>query len=179
MNHDIEPESIDLIYLDPPFFTGKVQKGTAKWQPGSMEFSFQDERKFWGDTEKVNAMRLKVPEWLKYIAKTRPDFASYLYYMMERLEACKRVLRLTGSIYLHCDWRASHYLKMIMDEVFSFSNFRNEIIWSYHWGIHTRKQWNRKHDSILFYSKSSKWFFNAEPVREPYSEKSIMTQDPK
>jgi rubrerythrin len=86
MNHDIEPNSVDLIYLDPPFFTGKVQKGIAKWQPGAMEVSYEDSKKFWGDTEKVNAMRTKSPEWLRHIAQSRPDFASYLFYMMERVK---------------------------------------------------------------------------------------------
>ena len=67
MNHDMEPKSIDLIYLDPPFFTGKIQKGKAKWQPGAMEVSYEDSKKFWGDSEKVNAMRTKSPEWLRHI----------------------------------------------------------------------------------------------------------------
>ncbi len=92
MNHDIEPESVDLIYLDPPFFTGKVQKGEVdnklmgKWQPGAMEVSYEDSKKFWGEADKVKAMREKAPEWMAHIALQRPDFASYLYYMMERLQ---------------------------------------------------------------------------------------------
>lgn len=108
MNHDIAPESVDLIYLDPPFFTGKVQKGKAKWNPGAMEISFEDSRKFWGNADNVRVMREKAPAWLIHIAEAHPDFASYLYYMIERLQACHRVLKPTGSIYLHCDWRASH-----------------------------------------------------------------------
>ena len=167
MNHDIEPNTIDLIYLDPPFFTGKTQKGTAKWQPGAMEVSYEDSKKFWGDTEKVNAMRTKSPEWLRHIALKRPDFASYLFYMMERLEVCKKVLKDTGSIYLHCDEKASHYLKMIMDEVFGYENYRNEIIWHYHSGGATNKHWASKHDDILFYSKSERYTFN--PQFEPYN----------
>lgn len=169
MNHDIRAESIDLIYLDPPFFTGKVQKGKAKWQPESMELSFNDEQKFWGDTERVNAMRTKAPEWLKYFAETRPDFASYLFYMMERLEACKRVLKPTGSIYLHCDWRASHYLKMIMDKIFGVENFRNEIIWYYNSGARKKLDFGRRHDTIFRYSKTATYHFNPDAVRESYS----------
>jgi len=64
-----------------------------------------------------------------------------------------------------------------MDNIFGANNFQNEIIWHYHCGIHIKKRWNRKHDTILFYSKSSKWYFNPEFAREPYSEGSIMTQD--
>ncbi|MEE9302282.1 MAG: site-specific DNA-methyltransferase, partial [Thiotrichaceae bacterium] len=170
MNHDIEPNSIDLIYLDPPFFTGKIQKGIAKWQPGAMEVSYEDSKRFWGDTEKVNTMRLKAPEWLKTIAYKRPDFTSYLYYMMERLETCNRVLKSTGSIYLHCDEKASHYLKMIMDEIFGYDNFRNEVVWHYRRWTAEASKFQKMHDTILFYSKSSQYIFN--PPIIPYTESS-------
>lgn len=158
LNHDIEPESIDLIYLDPPFFTGKIQKGTKRWQPGAMEISFEDSRKFWA--EKADVMREKAPMWLRHIALQRPDFASYLYYMMERLEACHKVLKKTGSIYLHCDWRASHYLRMVMDETFGYSNFRNEIIWWYKTGGASERYFSRKHDTLFFYSKNKGYTYN-------------------
>ena len=171
MNHDIEPNSIDLIYLDPPFFTGKVQKGTAKWQPGAMEVSYEDSKKFWGDTEKVNTMRLKAPEWLKHIANCRPDFSSYLYYMMERLQACHKVLKDTGSIYLHCDEKASHYLKMIMDEIFGYNNYANEIVWHYDYGARSKRAFGSKHDTILVYHKLGNWIFNSGNVLVPFQSK--------
>jgi len=189
--NDIPTESVDLIYLDPPFYTGRVMKGMIKvteegvihngqedWKPGAMEVSYNDSRRFWAE----QGLHRTAPGWMKDIAKKndeRAAFAAYLYYMMIRLNLCKRVLKQTGSIYLHCDWRASHYLKMVMDEVFGVDSFQNEIIWHYHWGLHIDKRWNRKHDSILFYSKSNKWQFNADSVREPYSEGSIMSQSPK
>ena len=125
LRHDIPHESIDLIYLDPPFFTGKIQKG--KWRPEAMEVSYQDSKRFW----KEKGIASHAPEWLKHIAVERPDFASYIFYMRERLNACKSTLKKTGSIYLHCDWRASSYLRMVMDEVFGYKNFQNEIIWQY------------------------------------------------
>jgi len=151
LRHDIPPESIDLIYLDPPFFTGKVQKG--KWQPGAMEISYEDSRKFW--SEKADVMREKAPQWLRHIAIRQPDFASYLYYMMERLQLCHTVLKMTGSIYLHCDYRASHYLKMIMDEIFRNSNFKNEIVWHYSgWNKKLSDSFESRSDSILFYARS-------------------------
>jgi len=160
LNHDIPAESVDLIYLDPPFFTGKIQtsKWRGDWHPEAMEVSFEDSKRFW--SEKAGIMREKAPEWLRHIAIKRPDFASYLYYMMERLQACNKVLKNTGSIYLHCDYRASHYLKMVMDDIFDEKNFQNEIIWAYRTGGVSKKRWGRKHDSILFYTMSENFVFN-------------------
>jgi DNA modification methylase len=153
MKHDIAPESVDLIYLDPPFFTGKTQKG--KWMPEAMEVSFEDSKQFW----KEKGVQIHAPEWIKHIAtsQNRPDFASYLYYMMQRLRACYTVLEKTGSIWLHCDWRASHYLKMVMDEVFTVGCFRNEIIWHYSgWNKKLSDKFESRADSILFYVRSDK-----------------------
>ncbi len=163
LTHDVTSDSVDLIYLDPPFFTGKIQKGTKKWQPGAMEVSFEDSKRFW----KEKGISIYAPEWMKHIAIKRPDFASYLYYMMERLQACHKVLEKTGSIYLHCDYRASHYLKMTMDEIFSDSNFRNEIIWCYDTGGRSRTSFPKKHDTILCYGKTSKANFYYDNVALP------------
>lgn len=165
LNHDIEPESVDLIYLDPPFFTGKVQKGEKRWSPGAMEVSYDDSKKFW----KEKGITEHAPHWLKHIAIERPDFASYLFYMMERLNACHKVLKKTGSIYLHCDRKASHYLKMIMDEVFGDNNLRNEIIWFYNSGSRGKFDFGHRHDTIFRYSKTSDYVFNTDTIREPYS----------
>jgi site-specific DNA-methyltransferase (adenine-specific) len=166
MKHDIPEESVDLIYLDPPFFTGNIQKGEVDWEPGAMEISYDDSKQFWGKKEHINA-----PEWIKHIAanQNRPEFASYLNYMYKRLQECKKILKKTGSIYLHCDYRASHYLKMTMDEVFGVENFRNEIIWCFVGGGYPRKTWGRKHNTILFYTKSNAWTFNTDEVRFEYS----------
>jgi len=177
MNHDILPESVDLIYLDPPFFTGKVQKPknfdnrvlNHGWNPGAMQVSYDDSKRFW----KEKGVHEHAPKWLKEIAEERPDFASYLFYMMERLQECHRVLKPTGSIYLHCDWRASHYLKMIMDGIFGYKNFRNEIIWAYKWASNVKNRFSSKHDIILFYSKSNQWIFNMDEVREPYTKEQL------
>ncbi len=167
LKHDIHPESVDLIYLDPPFFTGKVQAGKWKgeWNPEAMEVSFEDSKRFWKD----KGISEHAPEWMKHIAIKRPDFASYLYYMMERLQACHKVLKKTGSIYLHCDYRASHYLKMIMDEIFGYDRMVNEVIWAYRTGGATKGRFGRKHDTIFYYSKTDKRTFNLE------KEKSIQS----
>ena len=158
LNHDVPAESVDLIYLDPPFFTGKIQTGKWKgeWHPEAMEVSFEDSKRFW----KEKGISTYTPEWMKHIAIKRPDFASYLYYMMVRLQACHKVLKKTGSIYLHCDYRASHYLKMIMDDIFEEDNFRNEIIWHYDIGGKPKYDFRRKHDTILRYSKGKKVIWN-------------------
>lgn len=165
MNHDIPPESVDLIYLDPPFFTGKVQRG--EWRPEAMEVSYDDSKAFWA----AQGVAEVAPMWLKHIAVKRPAFASYLYYMMMRLDACQRVLKRTGTIYLHCDPRASHYLKMVMDEIFGVENFHNEIIWCYAGGGIPKKDYPRKHDVILRYVKSKTFAFNAE--YRPYTEGTV------
>lgn len=167
MRHDIAPESVDLIYLDPPFFTGKKQKGIAKWTPGKMPITYEDGKQFW----KEKGLASYAPAWLGHLASdlNRPDFAAYLFYMMERLQACHKVLKKTGSIYLHCDWRASHYLKMIIDEIFGYECFRNEIIWCYTGpGSPGMRQFMRKHDIILYYAKGSQWVFR--PERFPYKD---------
>jgi len=163
LRHDIPPESVDLIYLDPPFFTGKIQRG--QWRPDAMEVSFEDSKRFW----KEKGISIYAPEWVKHIAVKRPDFASYLYYMMERLQACHKVLKSTGSIYLHCDYRASHYLKMVMDKIFTPDRFINEIVWYYKTGGMSKRWLGRKHDTILFYSKGETCKFN------PQKEKSYLT----
>lgn len=168
LRHDIAPASVDLIYLDPPFFTGKVQKGT--WLPEAMEVSYEDSKKFWA--EKAEVMREKAPEWLRHIALKQPDFASYLYYMMERLRACQHVLKPKGSIYLHCDWRASHYLKMVMDEVFGYDKFLDEIAWCYEdIGGKATGYWKRKHDAILFYRLAEDGYFKQQ--YKPLSESTV------
>jgi len=169
LSHDIESGSIDLIYLDPPFFTGKIQKGTLKknnWRPEAMEVSYEDSRKFWSE----KGFAVHAPAWLKEVGTKRPDFASYLYYMRLRLQQCHRVLKPSGSIYLHCDNNASHYLRVLMDEIFGWDNFQNEIVWWYGGGGASKSRFARKHDNIYFYSKSPKWYFNVDAVREPYSE---------
>ena len=156
MRHDIPQESVDLIYLDPPFFTGRVMRGT--WEPGAMEISYDDSQRFW--REKAGVMTVEAPSWLKHIALRQPAFASYLYYMMTRLRECRRVMKPTASIYLHCDPRASHYLKMIMDDIFGADNFRSDITWRRSPPHNDAKNWSPVADHILYYVKD---------IREQYT----------
>jgi len=162
MDHDLVSRNIkvDLIYLDPPFFTGEVQK--TVWMPEAMEISFEDSKEFWGESEKQAEMRKNALDWIVEVSHGRPEFASYLYYMHERLTWCRSVLKSTGSIYLHCDYRASHYLKMMMDGIFGHDNFLNEIVWGYSGGAVAKRYFPRKHDVILFYTKEGHHIFNIE-----------------
>jgi len=92
------------------------------------------------------------------------DVMAYLVMMTARLIELHRVLKPTGSLYLHCDPTASHYLKLVLDQIFGPANFSNEIIWCYEGRELSKTRWNRKHDTILFYTKGKKWTFNWQPV---------------
>ncbi len=127
-------ESIDLIYIDPPFFSGR------------------DYNVIWGDD---NELRSFSDVW-------QGGLDGYLIWLNARLYEMKRLLRPTGSIYVHCDWHASHYIKIEMDKIFGYENFRNEIAWSYSGGATPRRDFPRKHDVILRYTKGTDWVFNRE-----------------
>ena len=126
----IESNFIDLIYLDPPFFTQKKQTLTNK---NYKEYSFED---------------------------TWDSIHSYKKYIQERLEECKRVLKYSGSIFLHCDRSASHYLRLALDEVFGANQFQSEIIWFYRRWSNARKGLLNAHQVIFFYSKTRDFKFN-------------------
>lgn len=126
----IEPCSIDLIYLDPPFFTQKTQR--LKNRDNSREYFFEDT---WG------------------------DIFEYKTYIQERLKKCKTTLKDSGSIFLHCDRSASHHLRIALDEVFGQENFQSEIIWSYKRWSNNRKGLLNSHQVIFFYSKTADFKF--------------------
>ena len=96
------------------------------------------------------------------------DTAAYIAFMAQRMVEIRRILKPTGSVYLHCDHDANAYLRQMMDAVFGASNFRNEIIWAYTGPSNTRRWFPRKHDTILFYAKSNTAIFNRDAVRIPY-----------
>lgn len=98
---------------------------------------------------------------------------TYLTMLYERLDLMKRLLSEKGSIYVHVDYRTSAYVRLIMDEIFGEENFQNHIVWCYREAINSSKRWNRKHDDILFYSKSKQFIFNYDEVLEPHSESTI------
>lgn len=134
MEKRIAKESVDLIYADPPFFTNR------KYEV------------IWGDEGEVRSFE---DRW-------EGGIEVYAAWMTERLRACHRVLKPTGSMYLHCDWHASHHLRLALDTVFGRENFLNNIVWLYGLGGSSPRYWPRKHDDILWYSKQpDKHYFNA------------------
>ena len=108
---------------------------------------------------------------LPSLQHTQPALLSYMIYMVERLLEMKRILKPTGSIYLHCDSTASHYIKLMMDAIFGYNNFRNEIIWKRSNPHNDAKKWGAIHDTIFFYTKSSKYTWQG--VYTPYDDEYI------
>ncbi|MDI1494926.1 MAG: DNA methylase [Cenarchaeum symbiont of Oopsacas minuta] len=166
--------TVDLIATDPPFNKGRDFHAT----PDSLAqgASFQDRWVWEKDVhqEWIDQITDDHPNVMNVIEGSRlsygDDMGAFLCFMGVRLLAMKRVLKDTGSIYLHCDPTASHYLKELMDSVFGKKFFMNEIIWAYRTGGSSKKQFSKKHDVILFYTKSKKYIFN--PLKEKAYTKS-------
>ena len=160
----LESESINLIATDPPFNTGR-QVSTQSERPAAAA-AFQDEWS-WArdiDSEWLSHVQQVCPAAMRVVETSREiageSMATYLCFMAVRLIEMRRVLKNDGSIYVHCDPTSSHYIKQLMDAVFGVANFRNEIIWSYGLGGSSRRTFSRKHDVILFYTKSDQYTFN-------------------
>ena len=152
-------ESIDLIYIDPPFNTGKVQARTQ----------IKTERSDGGgDRTGFGGRRY---ETIKIGSKAYTDiFDDFLAFLEPRLLEAYRLLKPHGSLYFHIDYREVHYCKVLLDQIFGRASFLNEIIWAYDYGARSKKKWPTKHDNILWYAKDPDYYtFNAEDVdREPY-----------
>lgn len=133
-------ESVDLIYLDPPFFSEK------------------DYEVIWGDAA----------ERRSFDDRWEGGIQVYIAWMRERVQEMHRILKPTGSIYLHCDWHASHHLRVMLDGIFGASQFLNEVVWAYRGGGVSKRHWGRKHDTIFLYAKGKGWTFN--PQYTPYSD---------
>ena len=172
MRESLPSESVDLIYLDPPFNSKRLYNayiGGAQW------VAFDDTWRWYeavGDFHEVAAQPAYkgLMEGLRLMLGEGPNLA-YLSYMANRLLECHRVLKPTGSIYLHCDPTFSHYLKAVMDGIFDRRNFRNEIVWSYQRWTGATQHFQRMHDDILMFSRSPKAVFNQ--LMEPHSPKGI------
>ena len=181
----IPDNSIDLIYLDPPFSSKKDYNIIFKEATGELSAA---QIKAFSDTwhwdkaaegtfqDIVLNAPPKVAKLIDAIVGGlgRNDVTAYLVMMAIRLVELHRVLKDTGSLYLHCDPTASHYLKMVLDQVFGAKNFRNEITWCYSRATSPRqKVWGRMHDTIFYYTKSDTWTFNVDDVRLPYKPSSL------
>ncbi len=153
-------ESVDLIATDPPFNKGKDFHAT----PDSLAAGakFQDRWSWERDVhqEWIDQITDDYPRLIEAIESARyahsDGMGAFMCFMAVRLLEMQRVLKPTGSIYLHCDPTASHYLKAIMDAIFGRKNFRNEIVWCYRSGGSGKRQFAKKHDIILFYAKDGK-----------------------
>jgi site-specific DNA-methyltransferase (adenine-specific) len=177
----VKDETVDLVYLDPPFKSNQDYHVFFAEQDGSRSAAqiqaFKDSWRW--DQEAANAfMEIvepggKVSQAMQAFRQMlgANDMLAYLAMMTPRLVELQRVLKPTGSIYLHCDPTASHYLKILMDAIFGVRNFRNEIIWFYKTGGASKRHFSRKHDVILFYAKTDDYMFNAQ------KEKSYMMHE--
>ena len=180
----IPDNSIDLIYLDPPFNskatynilfkepTGEPSKAQVEAFEDTWHWTIETEKTFQEIVATAPANVVNLMNALRD-AIHENDMMAYLTMMCIRLLELKRVLKETGSIYLHCDPTASHYLKIVMDAIFGAKNFRNEIIWWYETGGIPKKDFSRKHDVIFRYSKSDKYYFNPKEVLEKRSEEVL------
>jgi site-specific DNA-methyltransferase (adenine-specific) len=146
---------INLIYADPPFFTnrkyparigrGEDSRKPAEWQ---MAAGYHDH---WDGLD------------------------TYLDFLYQRLAMMYRLLAPNGTLYLHLDWHADSYARLLLDELFGADHILNEIIWTYHGPSPIRRAFNRKHDTILAYVKSGDYTFNVDAIREPYNENTVKT----
>lgn len=138
----MEAESFDLIYIDPPFFSNR-----------NYEI-------IWGDEAEIRSFE---DRW-------EGGINVYVDWMRERVTELHRVLKPTGTFYLHCDWHAGHYLKVMCDDIFGYHNFRNEIVWCYRGAGYPKKDFGKRHDTIFRYSKTDDYIFNLDEVREEYAD---------
>ena len=181
LRRHVKDESVDLVYLDPPFNSDQDYNVLFLEKDGSRAAA---QIKAFGDTwEWDDAAALLYQETVEAGGKVADamrsfrtflggsDMLAYLSNMAPRLVQLRRVLKPTGLIYLHCDPTASHYLKMLMDAVFVPQNFRNELVWCYAGGGIPKHDFPRKHDIILRYSKTREYYYR--PIYRPYSAGTI------
>jgi site-specific DNA-methyltransferase (adenine-specific) len=155
---ELPDASVDLIYVDPPFNTGKrqtLQRMRAVRDEHGDRTGYQGRR--------YRTVRLGTTGYLDI-------FDDYLEFLEPRLMQFHRVLRATGSLYFHIDYREVHYCKLLLDAIFGRACFLNEVIWAYDYGARTTKKWPAKHDNILVYVKSNDdYYFDSDAVeRIPY-----------
>ncbi|MFB3894135.1 MAG: DNA methyltransferase [Phycisphaerae bacterium] len=137
---------VDLIYIDPPFNSNRNYEV------------------FWGETKEKRAFEDR-----------HASTQAYIDYMRPRCVELARVLKKTGSFYYHCDWHASHYVKVMLDQILGEDYFRNEIVWRRTQGRKSERQWPRLHDTIFFYTKGRSWAWLAQTV--PHDESNIKGHD--
>lgn len=163
----IPDEAINLIYIDPPFNTGRVQKRQALKTVKSV------------DGERVGFKGASYETIKGKITSYDDSFEDYWEFLEPRLEEAWRVLAANGTLYLHLDFREVHYAKVLLDALFGRDSFLNEIIWAYDYGARSKRKWPAKHDNILVYVKDPmNYVFNNTAVdREPYMAPGLVTPE--
>ena len=188
--------SVDLIYLDPPFNSNRQYNAiykdeTGRPLPDQIE-AFCDMWELDPERERaIRTMPVLMREagiddattelwrlWMRALRDTQPRLLAYLSYMAERLLIMKRILKPTGSLYLHCDPTVSHYIKALLDAIFGHANFRSEIVWKRTGSHNSARRYGPVHDTILYYSKSDAYHWNdVRLANEEYIAKRYTYED--
>ncbi len=161
-------ELVDLIYLDPPFNTKRMYSAPEGSKAAGSSFK---DMWTWIDVDEhyLGTLAIQYPSLAKYIASVgaihSKAMMAYLTYIAQRIVEMYRVLKSTGSLYLHCDPTASHYLKHLLDSVFGKNGFRNEIIWRRHYSHNDGKKFGCIHDTIFYYTKSNDYTYNRQHIK--------------
>jgi site-specific DNA-methyltransferase (adenine-specific) len=165
--HGLEGGSVQMVYADPPFNTGRAQ---ARRTLATVASENGDRTGFGGR---------RYASTLLQESSYRDRFDDYLAFLEPRLRELHRVLGPEGSLYLHLDYREAHYVKLLLDEVFGRECFLNELIWAYDYGAKSRRRWPQKHDTILVYVREPDgYWFDCEAVdREPYMSPGLVTPE--
>ncbi|MEJ7570118.1 MAG: site-specific DNA-methyltransferase [Gaiellaceae bacterium] len=164
---ELASETFQLIYLDPPFNTGRTQKRlTLATAPDA-----NGDRTGFGGRRYASRLLSE--------SSYKDSFDDYLEFLAPRLEEARRLLTTSGTLYFHIDYREAHYCKLLLDEIFGRECFLNEIIWAYDYGARSKSRWPAKHDTILVYVKdASEYHFDAAEVdREPYMAPGLVTAE--
>ena len=164
--------AVNLIYLDPPFNTGRAQRRTTVRTE-----RVEDGNRGEGDRTGFGGRRYRTTE---LSSRAFADaFDDFLGFLEPRLEQCRRVLAADGSLFLHLDPHEAHYAKVLLDGLFGRDSFLNEIIWSYDYGGRSKRRWPAKHDTILWYAKDpANYTFNYDAIdRIPYMAPGLVTEE--
>jgi adenine-specific DNA-methyltransferase len=162
-----EDGAFQLIYIDPPFNTGRrQQRRTLRTEPDPE-----------GDRTGFGGRRYRTQELAR--AEYDDSFDDYLAFLEPRLREARRLLDPTGTLYVHLDPREAHYVKLLLDELFGRACFLNELIWAYDYGAKTKRRWPTKHDTILVYVRDpDRYHFDSSEVdREPYMAPGLVTAE--
>lgn len=158
--------SVQLIYIDPPFNTGRSQIRTNRKSKVS-------------ESGRVGFQGKRYEQIVETVLSYDDAFADYWSFLEPRLEEAWRLLNQTGTLYLHLDYRESHYAKVLLDALFGRECFLNEVIWAYDYGARSKSKWPAKHDTILVYVKNpDAYYFDSSSVdREPYMAPGLVTKE--